>query len=231
MPILHTNMCFLLPIAFQSITISGKGTDVSPFKVWAVAKDGSAAFLRHGITNVAPTGQLWLQVHLPMGNSPFKSVTGGDSAFWALDVTGKLWYRQEVTPVFPEGTSWTSVPGVPSTPNAFSGAGDIKAISASGEELWAILDNVSTSYLGSSPAANALVSAMGSSAYALGSVASAAINAAGYGHGGIVNGVIVRRSGITSSNPMGVGWEVVIGGGWKDLSIRGRLSKHFKLHF
>ena len=175
-----------------------------------MAKDGSAAFLRHGVTNVAPTGQLWLQVHLPLGNSPMKSVSGGDSAFWALDVTGKLWYRQEVTPVFPEGTSWTSVPGVPASPNAFSG-GDVRAISASGEELWAILDNVSASYLGSSPAATALVSAMGSSAYALGSVASAAINAAGYGHGGTVNGVIVRRSGITSATPMGVGWEVVIG--------------------
>ena len=175
-----------------------------------MAKDGSAAFLRHGVTNVAPTGQLWLQVHLPLGNSPMKSASGGDSAFWALDVTGKLWYRQEVTPVFPEGTSWTSVPGVPGSPNAFSG-GDVRAISASGEELWAILDNVSASYLGSSPAATALVSAMGSSAYALGSVASAAINAAGYGHGGTVNGVIVRRSGITSAAPMGVGWEVVIG--------------------
>merc|ERR1711862_55307 len=109
--------------------------------------------------------------------------------------------------------------------------GDVRAISASGDELWSILDNVSASYLGSSPAANALVSAMGSSAYALGSVASAAINATEYALGGTVNGIIVRRSGITSATPIGVGWEVVIGGGWKDLSIRGRLSKHFKSQF
>ena len=52
---------------------------------------------------------------------------------------------------------------------------------------------------------------MGSSAYALGSVASAAINATGYAHGGTVNGIVVRRSGITSATPIGVGWEVVIG--------------------
>ena len=120
-----------------------------------MAKDGSAAFLRHGITNVAPTGQLWIQVHLPLGNSPMKSVSGGDSAFWALDVTGKLWYRQEVTPVFPEGTSWTSVPNVPASLNAFTG-GDVRAISASGDELWAILDNVSASYLGKGTKVNSI---------------------------------------------------------------------------
>ena len=65
--------------------------------------------------------------------------------------------------------------------------------------------------LGSSPAAAALVSAMGSSAATLGGVASAAINAAGYGNGGSVNGVLARRSGITPGSPLGVGWETIIG--------------------
>ena len=65
--------------------------------------------------------------------------------------------------------------------------------------------------LGSSPAAAALVSAMGSSAATLGGVASAAINAAGYGSGGSVNGVLARRSGITPGSPLGVGWETIIG--------------------
>ena len=105
---------------FQAITISGKGSDVSPYKVWAVSRDGSA-FLRHGITDVAPTGQLWIQVHPPSGSSGLKSVSGGDSSLWGLETSGRLWYRQEISPVFPEGTSWTSVPCVPSTPNAFTG--------------------------------------------------------------------------------------------------------------
>ena len=65
--------------------------------------------------------------------------------------------------------------------------------------------------LGSSPAAAALVSAMGSSAATFGGVASAAINAAGYGSGGSVNGVLARRSGITPGSPLGVGWETIIG--------------------
>ena len=195
-------------VAFQAVTLSGQGTETSPFKVWAVAKDGSA-FLRHGITDVAPMGQLWLQIHPPYG-IPLKSVAGGDDSLWGQDVNGKLWCRQEVTVVFPEGTSWAGVPCVPSSPNAFTG-GEVRSISASGEDLWAILDNVSASPLGSSPAANALVSAMGTSAYALGSVASAAINAAGYGHGGPVNGVVVRRTGVTKGSPLGAGWEIVIG--------------------
>ena len=209
-------------VAFQSVTIGGKGTDLSPFKVWVVAKDRTA-FLRHGITEVAPAGQLWLQVH-PPSSSDLKSVSGGDDSLWALDKSGRAYYRQGITPVFPEGTSWASVPCVASTPNAFGG-GEVKAISASGKELWAVLDGVTALPLGTSPAATAVASAMGSSAAALGSVASAAINAAGYGGGGPVNGVVVRRSGITPGCPMGAGWEIVIGGGWKDVSIRGRLSR------
>ena len=179
---------------------------------------------------MAPTGQIWMPVKAPITSGELKSLTGGDTSLWALDHGGKLWYREEVSPVFPEGTSWTAVPCVPAPPNAFTG-GMVRSISASGEELWAVLDGVSMSPLGSSPAANALMSAMGSSSHALGTVASAAINVAGYGHGGPVNGVLVRRSGITPGAPLGTGWEIVIGGGWKDISIRGKLSKHFKMHF
>ena len=73
------------------------------------------------------------------------------------------------------------------------------------------LDNVYPMPLGSSPAAAAVVSAMGTSAATLGSVASAAINAAGYGSGGPVNGVLARRCGITPGSPLGVGWETIIG--------------------
>ena len=157
---------------------------------------------------MAPTGQIWIQAHAPVSSGEIKLVSGGDESLWALDHGGKIWYRQEVSPVFPEGVSWVQVPCVPASPNAFSG-GEVRDISASGDELWAILDRVSLSPLGSSPAANALVSAMGSSAYLLGGVASVAINAAGYGTP--VNGVVVRRSGITPGSPMGTGWEVVIG--------------------
>ena len=70
--------------------------------------------------------------------------------------------------------------------------GDVRAISAHGLDLWAVLDNIYPMPLGSSPAAAAVVSAMGTSAATLGTVASVAINAAGYGNGGPVNGVLAR---------------------------------------
>ena len=156
-------------------------------------------------------GQLWIQVHPPLG-CRLKAVSGNNNALFGLDDNGRLWYRQEITPVFPEGTSWSSVPCHPASANAFSG-GEVRSISASGEgDLWAILDNISPLPLGTSPAAAALASsAMGSSVLALGNVASAAINAAGYGTGGPVHGVLARRAGITPGAPLGAGWEVVIG--------------------
>ena len=36
-----------------------------------------------------------------------------------------------------------------------------------------------------------------------------------------VGGVIVRRRGISPSNPGGEDWEICIGGGWKQVSTRG----------
>ena len=98
-------------------------------KVWTVAKDGSL-FLRHGITDVAPTGQIWMVVH-PPNSVGIKNVSAGDQSVWALDHHGKVWYRQEISPVFPEGTSWISVSNMSSSPNAFTG-GDVRAISAEG---------------------------------------------------------------------------------------------------
>ena len=191
---------------FQAITIGGRGDDKCPWKVWGVTKEGSA-FLRHGITEVAPTGQLWLQLHPPSG-ATLKAVTAGDWTLWALDTSGRLWLRQEITPVFPEGTSWTQVPCVPGNGCSFTG-GEVKSISAVGNELWAVLDNITPILSGSTAAAAAaMAAAAGNAAFG---VASAAINATGYGQSGPVNGVICRRSGITPGEPMGVGWDIVIG--------------------
>ena len=67
----------------------------------------------------------------PPSSIGIKTVSAGDQSVWALDHHGKVWYRQEISPVFPEGTSWTSVSNVSSSPNAFTG-GDVRAISASG---------------------------------------------------------------------------------------------------
>lgn len=49
---------------FQSISVGGGDEKEGKAQVWALATDGSA-FLRHGVSDVAPTGQFWLQVHQP----------------------------------------------------------------------------------------------------------------------------------------------------------------------
>ena len=79
---------------------------------------------------------LLIQVHQPYAGADgmLKSISVGSPGFvWALDAMNRLYQRQEVTNVFPEGTAWTQV------------AFDVRAISASGSELWAVLESVSPS--------------------------------------------------------------------------------------
>ena len=39
---------------------------------------------------------------------------------------------------------------------------------------------------------------------------------------GPVNGVLARLRGVTSREPTGAGWDIVVGGGWKQVCVRGR---------
>lgn len=41
-----------------------------------------------------------------------KKVSVARWAVWALDNDGHLFVRREVTPVFPEGTHWQSIPNI-----------------------------------------------------------------------------------------------------------------------
>ena len=185
---------------FQAITI-GEGPN-GDLKVWAVGKDGSS-FLRHGVTDVAPTGQIWLQMHPPSGTK-LKTLSAGSNTLWALDVNDKLYQRQEITPVFPEGTSWHQVPIVSST-NDFGPGATVRSISATGKELWGVLDNVTLIFGGM--LWNSVPSAVG------GIVATGATTIANqyYGNGGPTNGVLARLRGITTTEPTGAGWDIVIG--------------------
>lgn len=162
----------------QSISVGKDGN------VWAVGRDGSA-FLRHGVNEASPMGQFWLQVHRPQtfgtdAKNGLKTISvGGVHLVWALDGCGRLFLRQEVTKVFPEGTNWLHV------------ANDIKSISASNNELWAVLESAS-----SSTVVGGLVTAL------VGVNTSAVMS---------LKGVLARRSGVTPNNPMGTGWDIAAG--------------------
>ncbi|PIK41113.1 putative tectonin beta-propeller repeat-containing protein 1 [Apostichopus japonicus] len=86
---------------FQSISVGGK------YRVWGIGKDGSA-FFRNGVHVDNVTGNGWFHVSAP-GIAPLKQISVGATAVWAVDTRKNLWYRQDVTPNFPEGTRWILV--------------------------------------------------------------------------------------------------------------------------
>nr|CAD7586073.1 unnamed protein product [Timema genevievae] len=77
-------------------------------QVWAVGKNGSA-YWRFGINSSKRMGDVWETVEPPSGKT-LKQVSVGRSAVWVLDSAGQLSVRREVTPVFPEGTHWQTLP-------------------------------------------------------------------------------------------------------------------------
>nr|XP_054763081.1 tectonin beta-propeller repeat-containing protein 1-like [Lytechinus pictus] len=86
---------------FQSISVGGK------FRVWAVARDGSA-FYRNRVSDYNRTGDTWFHI-APPSVAPLKQISAGLCSVWAIDVQMNLWYRQDITPTFPEGTRWIHV--------------------------------------------------------------------------------------------------------------------------
>ncbi|KAG4070974.1 hypothetical protein HA402_001411 [Bradysia odoriphaga] len=104
-------------------------------KVWVVGKNG-AAYFWYGITTENPQGDAWQQIESPSGVL-FKQISAGKMGVWALDATGSLAVRREITATFPEGSHWQMLANVPSDPPHTEGTVGFKAISV-GDEVWAI---------------------------------------------------------------------------------------------
>ena len=111
---------------------------------------------------------------------------GGPNRVWALDSVNRLYLRQEVTSVFPEGTSWLQV----------ASSGQVRSISAHANELWAVLDSVSP---GSAVVSGLVTVLAGGSSSGGGAIV------------GNARGVLVRRSGVTPNDAKGMGWDIAIG--------------------
>ncbi len=158
-------------------------------------------------------GQLWLHVSQPAGGaeSALRTVTvGGESgtAVWAVDASGKLHRRQEVTHVFPEGSSWQqAATGVRSASATAGGRTGREG------ELWAVLESaVSQTLVGG--IVTVLQTVGGVALDVAGAAAGAAAGTTGGDpeeSGGVARGVLARRSGITPDTPLGTGWDIAIG--------------------
>ncbi|OWA50709.1 Tectonin beta-propeller repeat-containing protein 1 [Hypsibius exemplaris] len=89
------------------------------------ASDGTA-YVRNG-TKGKMDGLYWFQVEKPNNGAFLAHVTVGSSVVWALSQDNILYFRQNFSAAFPEGTDWIEV------------AGDITQISANHrDELYAI---------------------------------------------------------------------------------------------
>lgn len=80
----------------------------SPFTlVWATGKKG-CAYVRLGITENKFEGERWVCVE-PPSHGQLKQISVSLIGVWAVDHSGRLHVRREVTATFPEGTYWQTI--------------------------------------------------------------------------------------------------------------------------
>ena len=195
------------------ISVQPWESERSPVRAWAVATNGDA-LLRVGVTRECPEGTAWSHVR---SDVLFQSVTiGTDCSVWLVSSEGRVFLRHGITDVSPTGLVWIQLQN-PDKYTVFrsvsAGRSGVWAVD-SGGKLWlrqgiqahfpegtswtAVADNVRSVSAGDRQDLWAVLETQ---------------------HG--VGGVVVRRRGITPATPAGEDWETCIGGGWKQISIRG----------
>ncbi|XP_077958697.1 tectonin beta-propeller repeat-containing protein 1 isoform X2 [Gasterosteus aculeatus] len=134
---------------FKSVSVGGAS------QVWAIAKDGSA-FYRGSVSPQSPAGQqdkpslkvkdrgdfhlssvvsppagdCWYHIPSP-ARQKLKQVSVGRTSVFAVDENGNLWYRQGVTPSYPQGSSWEHI------------SNNVRKVSAGPlDQVWIIADKV-----------------------------------------------------------------------------------------
>uniref|UniRef100_A0A8C2JFV8 Tectonin beta-propeller repeat containing 1b n=1 Tax=Cyprinus carpio TaxID=7962 RepID=A0A8C2JFV8_CYPCA len=83
---------------FKSICIGGG------HQVWAIARDG-AVFYRGSVSAHNPAGECWYHIPSPPKQT-LKQVSVGRTSVYAVDENSNLWYRQGLTPSYPQGSAW-----------------------------------------------------------------------------------------------------------------------------
>ncbi|XP_016084950.1 tectonin beta-propeller repeat-containing protein 1-like [Sinocyclocheilus grahami] len=83
---------------FKSICIGGG------HQVWAIARDG-AVFYRGSVSAHNPAGECWYHIPSPPKQT-LRQVSVGRTSVYAVDENNNLWYRQGLTPSYPQGSAW-----------------------------------------------------------------------------------------------------------------------------
>ncbi|NXQ85258.1 TCPR1 protein, partial [Nyctibius grandis] len=77
------------------------------YQVWGIARDGSA-FYRGSVSSKKPAGDSWYHIPSPRKRK-LKQVSVGRMSVFVLDINGNLWYREGITPDYPQGSTWDYV--------------------------------------------------------------------------------------------------------------------------
>ncbi|XP_016403327.1 tectonin beta-propeller repeat-containing protein 1-like [Sinocyclocheilus rhinocerous] len=83
---------------FKSICIGGG------HQVWAIARDG-AVFYRGSVSAHNPAGECWYHIPAPPKQT-LRQVSVGRTSVYAVDENSNLWYREGLTPSYPQGSAW-----------------------------------------------------------------------------------------------------------------------------
>lgn len=85
------------------------------YKIWAVDMNGNVYF-RMGSNESNPTGNTWEIIKLSEIDNDkenldikFKMISVGNDCVWAISQKDELYFRENVTKYFPQGTSWTKI--------------------------------------------------------------------------------------------------------------------------
>ncbi|KAH9513017.1 Tectonin beta-propeller repeat-containing protein 1 [Bulinus truncatus] len=203
-----------------SIQIDPVKTENDPIVMWAVGANGDVLY-RQGVTTDNPLGVCWIHVATDL-DKPFKSISvGGRYRVWGIASDGSAWYRSGVSPKHPAGNVWLQV--VPPPPvnhllhQVSAGATSVWAVDT-GDNLWRRKNITSTFPEGTEweHVASRVKRVSVGPKDQVWIVTDANFCKAKHGPG-----VIYNRVGITDEKPSGSDWEVVIGNGWAQVSVRG----------
>lgn len=118
--------------AFVSVACGADG------RVWAVAKNGTVYFRCGGTSEEEVHNGNWQPLASPPGVQ-FRQIAAGRAGVWAVDGSGRMVVRKEMTSTFPEGSHWQVLANVPNEAPHGDGANMVgfKSVSV-GREVLAI---------------------------------------------------------------------------------------------
>ncbi|KAK7003701.1 tectonin beta-propeller repeat-containing protein 1-like isoform X1 [Biomphalaria glabrata] len=188
--------------------------------MWAVGANGNV-LLRQGVTIDNPLGECWIHVATDL-DKPFKSISvGGRYRVWGIASDGSAWYRSGVTQKHHAGNCWLQVvpppPGNHLLHQVSAGATIVWAVDT-GDNLWR-RENITATFpegTGWEFVSSRVKRVSVGPKDQVWVVTDSNFCKAKHGPG-----VIYNRIGITDERPSGTDWEVVIGSGWAQVSVRG----------